>query len=183
MAALPAVMLRGACAAPGQRLAPPAAAAAPLVARRAARLPACAALPARLPGAAPAARRLRAPRRACAPACAAAKPAPGGAPPPAPAADLGSNLTFGAAWAGLSAYAILWAPNQTPVRDAYFIEKLVGLGVDDGVALNAVFFCLFNIMGVWPAVYAALLTPSGRSANGVRRGGRGACASALRLQR
>lgn len=85
---------------------------------------------------------------------------------PATPPDSGSFL-FGASWAGLVAYVALWAPNQTPARDAYFLEKLVGLGVDDGVSLNVVFFCLFNLMGVWPAVYAALLTPSGRSANGV----------------
>jgi hypothetical protein len=47
--------------------------------------------------------------------------------------------------------------------------------MDDGVALNTVWFCLFNIMGVWPAVYAALLTPAGRSANGVRSGARFGC--------
>jgi hypothetical protein len=67
---------------------------------------------------------------------------------------------------GLVAYAALWAPDQTPARDAYFLEKLVGLGVD-GLPLNDVFFALFNIMGVWPAVYAALLTPAGKSGNGV----------------
>lgn len=85
-------------------------------------------------------------------------------PPPPPAADYA--LVFGASWAGLLAYAALWAPNQTPARDAYFLEKLVGLGVD-GLPINAVFFALFNLMGVWPAVYAALLTPAGRSGRGV----------------
>ena len=81
--------------------------------------------------------------------------------------DTGSNLLFGVIWVSLVAYAALWAPDQTPARDAYFLEKLLGLGADDGVPLNAVWFFLFNIMGVWPAVYAALLTPAGRSANGV----------------
>jgi hypothetical protein len=84
----------------------------------------------------------------------------------------GSNAVFAACWAGLSAYAFLWSPNQTPFRDTVFLEKLVGLGGDDGVVVNSVFFCLFNIMGVWPAVYAALLTPSGRSSNGVRHAAR-----------
>ena len=37
----------------------------------------------------------------------------------------------------------------------------------DTVPLNTPFFCLFNIMGVMPAIYASLLLPSGRSANGV----------------
>jgi hypothetical protein len=78
-----------------------------------------------------------------------------------------SNALFAACWAALSTYAFLWSPNQTPFRDSVYLEKLVGLGGADGVIVNTVFFCLFNIMGVWPAVYAALLTPSGRSSNGV----------------
>ncbi|EFN59243.1 hypothetical protein CHLNCDRAFT_138236 [Chlorella variabilis] len=58
-------------------------------------------------------------------------------------------------------------PNQTPLRDSYFLEKLVGLGVDDGVQLNIIVQQLFLIMGVWPLVYTALLIPSGKSGNGV----------------
>jgi hypothetical protein len=41
------------------------------------------------------------------------------------------------------------------------------LGVDDGVQINAVFTQLFFIMGLWPAIYAALLIPSARSGNKV----------------
>ena len=33
--------------------------------------------------------------------------------------------------------------------------------------MNPVFFSLFNMMGVYPAVYAALLVPGGRSAGGL----------------
>ena len=62
----------------------------------------------------------------------------------------------------------LWLqPNQTPLRDSYFLEKLVGLGVDDGVQLNIIVQQLFLIMGVWPLVYTQLLIPSGKSGNGV----------------
>ena len=46
----------------------------------------------------------------------------------------------------------------------YFLQKLAGLGEPDGVAINAVFTQLFFIMGIWPALYAALLIPSARSA-------------------
>lgn len=52
---------------------------------------------------------------------------------------------------------------QTPVRDMYFLEKLVGLGADDGVPLNSIVQHLFLIMGVWPLVSEAR----------VRRGGNG----------
>src|SRR5579875_1935335 len=61
-------------------------------------------------------------------------------------------------------YAFLASPNQTPYRDMYFLEKLSGLGVNDGVAINTVFTQLFFVMGIWPAIYAALLIPSARSA-------------------
>jgi hypothetical protein len=63
-------------------------------------------------------------------------------------------------WGGLAAYAFFISPNQTPLRDSYFLEKLVGLGVDDGVKLNVILQQLFLIMGVWPLVYTALLIPS-----------------------
>lgn len=68
-------------------------------------------------------------------------------------------------WAAFVGYALLLSPNQTPYRDMYFLEKLSGLGVDDGVQVNAVFTQLFFMMGVWPAIYAALLVPSARSGN------------------
>ena len=77
------------------------------------------------------------------------------------------SLVFALTWAGLVAFAALGSPNQTPLRDQVFLEELVGL-VKDPEPLNRVFFCLFNIMGVWPAVFASLLLPSGKSANGVR---------------
>ena len=64
-------------------------------------------------------------------------------------------------------YAFVLSPNQTPYRDMYFLEKLSGLGADDGVAVNTVFTRLCWLMGVWPAVYASLLLPSARSGNKV----------------
>ena len=64
-------------------------------------------------------------------------------------------------------YAFFVSPNQTPYRDMYFLEKLSGLGVNDGVQINAVFTQLFFVMGLWPCIYAALLIPSARSGNKV----------------
>lgn len=52
-------------------------------------------------------------------------PAPSGGGPDG--ASLLANLGLWALWVGLGAYAFLVAPNQTPLRDAYFLEKLVGL--------------------------------------------------------
>lgn len=79
--------------------------------------------------------------------------------------DPGSGSLLGSAglfllWGGLAAYAFFVSPNQTPLRDSYFLEKLVGLGVNDGVKLNVILQQLFLIMGVWPLVYTALLIPS-----------------------
>ena len=83
------------------------------------------------------------------------------------ASSLASSVGLFALWAGLAVYAFLLSPNQTPFRDRYFLEKLIGLGVEDGVPLNAIVQQLFLIMGVWPLVYTALLVPSGKSDNGV----------------
>lgn len=52
------------------------------------------------------------------------QPAPSDGPD---GASLLANLGLWALWVGLGAYAFLVAPNQTPLRDAYFLEKLVGL--------------------------------------------------------
>ena len=49
----------------------------------------------------------------------------------------------------------------------YFLEKLLGLGVGDGVKVNTVFTRLCWLMGVWPAVYASLLLPTAKSGNKV----------------
>ncbi len=65
-------------------------------------------------------------------------------------------------------YGFVLSPNQTPYRDMYFLEKLLGLGVDDGVKVNTVFTRLCWLMGVWPAVYASLLLPTAKSGNKVQ---------------
>ncbi|KAK9800341.1 hypothetical protein WJX73_006000 [Symbiochloris irregularis] len=72
-----------------------------------------------------------------------------------------------ALWAALTGYILFLSPNQTPYRDQYFILKQVGLGPDDGFHVNTVWVQLFNAMGLWPAIYASLLIPSGRSGNKV----------------
>jgi hypothetical protein len=69
-------------------------------------------------------------------------------------------------WGGLAAYAFLLSPNQTPLRDQYFLEKVIGL-TSDAVPLNAVFYNLVFIMGIWPLIYTALLVPAAKSRNGV----------------
>ncbi len=68
-------------------------------------------------------------------------------------------------WAAFVGYALLFSPNQTPRRDIVLIQQLVGL--DNGNdAVNAIFFSIFNLLGVVPAIILALLQPSGRSKGG-----------------
>jgi hypothetical protein len=60
-------------------------------------------------------------------------------------------------------YAFFLSPNQTPYRDKIFIERLVGLGDKDGFTVTPVFQAVFNLMGVYPALYASILIPGARS--------------------
>ncbi|CAO2206496.1 unnamed protein product [Urochloa humidicola] len=73
-----------------------------------------------------------------------------------------SALIFGI-WAGLLYYVFQLAPNQTPYRDTYFLQKLLNLKGDDGFRMNDVLVALWYIMGIWPLVYSMLLLPTGRS--------------------
>ncbi|PKA58662.1 hypothetical protein AXF42_Ash008949 [Apostasia shenzhenica] len=72
-----------------------------------------------------------------------------------------SVLIFGL-WAGLMYYIFRLAPDQTPYRDFYFVQKLF-LNGDDGYRMNEVLVALWNSMGIWPLVYSMLLLPTGRS--------------------
>lgn len=63
-------------------------------------------------------------------------------------------------------YVFNLAPNQTPSRDMYFLQKLLNLKGDDGFRMNGVLVSLWNIMGLWPMVYSMLLLPTGRSSKG-----------------
>lgn len=66
----------------------------------------------------------------------------------------------------VAVYGFVLSPNQTPYRDQIFLKLLVGLR-DPGeqFVVNQVYASLFNIMGIWPIIYACLIIPSGRSAN------------------
>ncbi|CAL9111919.1 unnamed protein product [Musa textilis] len=60
-------------------------------------------------------------------------------------------------------YVFQLAPDQTPYRDMYFLQKLLNLRGDDGFVMNQVVVALWYIMGLWPLVYSMLLLPTGRS--------------------
>ena len=83
-------------------------------------------------------------------------------------ADLGASLTTLLVWAALVVFAWKFAPEGSPDLERTILGALLRGGTTpDGDSVNSVFFSLFNVMGVWPAVYAALLIPGGRSGNGV----------------
>ncbi|KAI3428892.1 uncharacterized protein J3R85_008900 [Psidium guajava] len=69
-------------------------------------------------------------------------------------------------WGAIMYYIFNLAPNQTPSRDMYFVQKLLNLKGDDGFRMNGVLVSLWNIMGLWPLVYSMLLIPTGRSSKG-----------------
>lgn len=78
---------------------------------------------------------------------------------------MGSALNAGllCLWAGLLGYVCVLAPNQTPTIDAFVVQKLVGLKAEDPFQVNEVFTCVWNFMGLYPLIYAALLIPAARS--------------------
>lgn len=75
---------------------------------------------------------------------------------------ISSALVF-AFFGALVGYAAFLAPGQTPYRDQYFIEKLVGLRSNDGFVINTILTCEFFIMGLWPVIYCSLILPSARN--------------------
>ena len=78
------------------------------------------------------------------------------------------NVGLGALWLAFAIYAFKFAPNAASVTDKTLLQAAINMGVDeDGVSINRVFFALFNVMGLWPVVYASLLLPTGRSGNKV----------------
>jgi len=68
-------------------------------------------------------------------------------------------------WAALIGYTLFLAPNQTPLRDSYFLEKLSGLGSDDGVSLNTILASLFLLERMFPLIYGALISPAAKNGN------------------
>ncbi|CAA6670706.1 unnamed protein product [Spirodela intermedia] len=77
--------------------------------------------------------------------------------------DWTTSVLLFALWAALVYYVAQLAPDQTPSRDMYFLQKLLSLKGDDGFRMNQVLVALWYVMGLWPMVYSMLLLPTGRS--------------------
>ncbi len=61
-------------------------------------------------------------------------------------------------WIGLTSYTFLLAPPQQP--DTFELIKNLSTGNWEGI--NPFIISLFNLMGIWPAIYACLLLTDGR---------------------
>jgi hypothetical protein len=68
------------------------------------------------------------------------------------------KLGFWLLWVGVVAYAFLLAPPNQP--DTVELIKNLSTGNWDGI--NPLVIALFNIMGIWPFIYACLLLIDGR---------------------
>lgn len=68
------------------------------------------------------------------------------------------QLLFGGLWLGFLLYAILLAPPDAP--DTFTLIQRLSAGEWEG--LNPLIIALFNLMGIWPLVYCAVLFVDGR---------------------
>ena len=64
-------------------------------------------------------------------------------------------------------YGLVLAPNQTPDRDFYLIQKLCNLVPEDGFHINTVFSSVFFLLGILPVIYTSLIIPAAQSKNKV----------------
>lgn len=67
-------------------------------------------------------------------------------------------LGFGALWLGFSVYAFGFAPPDRP--DTF--ELIVRMATGDWAGINPAVLALFNLMGIWPLIYAYVLLADGR---------------------
>lgn len=75
---------------------------------------------------------------------------------PSPAAQW-QSLALGALWLGFVVYAVLLSPPSTPNT----IEVIRQLSTGQWALLNPWVVVLFNLMGLWPLVYASLALSDG----------------------
>ncbi|MCU0532781.1 MAG: DUF2834 domain-containing protein [Hydrococcus sp. Prado102] len=68
------------------------------------------------------------------------------------------QIIFWLLWLGLIGYAFLFAPPNQP--DTF--ELITRLSTGDWEGINPLVISLFNLMGIWPIIYACLLFVDGR---------------------
>ncbi len=70
---------------------------------------------------------------------------------------MGRRIGFGLLWLGFAAYAFLLAPPDHP--DTVTLIQNLSLGNWQGI--NPLVVALFNLMGIWPAIYISVLLADG----------------------
>lgn len=68
------------------------------------------------------------------------------------------KIGFGLLWLGFIAYAFFLAPPNRP--DTFELIKNLSIGQWQGI--NPLIIALFNLMGVWPVIYSAMVFSDGR---------------------
>lgn len=68
------------------------------------------------------------------------------------------SFALWALWLGFVTYAVMLSPSSTP--DTF--DTIWQLSTGQWAELNPVIVVLFNLMGLWPMVYASLALPDGR---------------------
>ncbi|BAZ52940.1 hypothetical protein NIES4103_56050 [Nostoc sp. NIES-4103] len=68
------------------------------------------------------------------------------------------KITFGLIWLGVIAYAFLLAPPEQPGT----FELIKNLSIGQWEGINPIVIALFNIMGIWPLIYSAVVFIDGR---------------------
>jgi hypothetical protein len=68
------------------------------------------------------------------------------------------KIAFGVLWLGFIIYAFVFAPTDSP--DTWELIKNLAIGQWQGI--NPLVIALFNLMGIWPMIYSALLFIDGR---------------------
>jgi hypothetical protein len=68
------------------------------------------------------------------------------------------KIAFGVLWLGFIVYAFVFAPPDSP--DTFELIKNLSTGQWQGI--NPLVIALFNLMGIWPMIYSAVLFTDGR---------------------
>ncbi|MCG6134842.1 MAG: DUF2834 domain-containing protein [Nostoc sp. LLA-1] len=69
------------------------------------------------------------------------------------------KITFGVLWLGFITYAFIFAPPDQPNT----FELIQNLSMGQWQGINPLVIALFNVMGIWPLIYSAVLFIDGRS--------------------
>ncbi|MEH2376229.1 DUF2834 domain-containing protein [Nostoc sp.] len=68
------------------------------------------------------------------------------------------KIAFGLLWLGFTAYAFFLAPPEQPST----FELIKNLSIGQWQGINALIIALFNLMGIWPLIYSAVVFIDGR---------------------